>query len=98
MALRENYDFSILENEAERLVTAELERRLADYEGTDMCLCQDCVLDMACLALNSVKPLYRVSLLGTMYAHARGEGEFHDEIARAVEAAIEKVRTHPSHD
>jgi competence protein ComFB len=98
MALRENYDFSILENEAEHLVTAELERKLEAYEGTDMCLCQDCVLDMACLALNSVKPLYRVSLLGTMYAHAQGEGEYHDEIARAVETAIAKVHAHPSHD
>lgn len=98
MALRENYDFSILENEVEHLVTAELERRLADYENTDICLCQDCVLDMACLALNSVKPLYRVSLLGTMYAHAQGEGELHAEVARAVGTAIEKVRAHPSHD
>lgn len=98
MALRENYDFSILENEAEKLVTAELERKIGEYEDSDICLCQDCVLDMACLALNSVRPLYRVSLLGTMYAQARGEGEYHDEIARAVETAIAKVHAHPSHD
>ena len=98
MALRGNYDFSILENEAEHLVTAELERQIEALDETGICFCQDCVLDMACLALNSVKPFYRVSLLGTMYAHAQGEGEYRDEVARAVETAIAKVHARPSHD
>ncbi|MDA8408753.1 MAG: late competence development ComFB family protein [Treponema sp.] len=98
MALRENYDFSILGNEAEHLVISELERQIEALDGQGICFCQDCVLDMACLALNSVKPFYRVSLLGTMYAHAQGEGEYRAEIAKAVEAAIAKVHASPSHD
>jgi len=98
MALKESYDFSILENEAERIVTAELKRQLAEIEDESFCFCEDCVLDMAALALNSVKPLYRVSLLGTMYAQAAGEGEYHEEISRAVTSAIGKVHARPSHD
>ena len=98
MALKESYDFSILQNEAERIVTAELERRLEELADPSICLCQDCVLDMAAYALNSVKPVYRVSLLGTMYAHAMDEGSYHEEVRKAVDLAIAKVHAQPSHD
>ncbi len=70
MAFRDNYDFGILVNEAERLVEEELGRRLEELGDPGICVCEDCILDMAAFALNSLKPLYRVSLLGTMYAHA----------------------------
>ncbi len=98
MALKESYDFSILENEAERIVTTELERRLGELDDPSICVCQDCVLDMAAYALNSVKPVYRVSLLGTMYAHAKDEGSYHEEVESAVNKAIDRVHSRPSHD
>jgi competence protein ComFB len=54
---------------------------------------------MAAIALNSVKPLYRVSLLGSLYtAHAMDEKTYATSIREAVFAAIEKVRKNPSHD
>lgn len=98
MGFRENYDFSILVNEAERMVVAELERRLAELGDPTICLCQDCVLDMAAFALNALKPFYRVSLLGTMYAHAMDESEYREDLRKAVDSAIHKVHANPAHD
>ena len=68
MSLKDNYDLENLVNEAERLVFSELETRLREYDN--ICKCQDCVMDMAAYALNHTKPYYRVSLMGTIYAHS----------------------------
>jgi competence protein ComFB len=98
MDLRHMYDFSILVNEAERMVIDELDRQLDGAEEQGICVCEDCVLDMAALALNTVKPLYRVSLLGTLYAHAADGTDYADQIRKAVETSIAKVKDNPSHD
>ncbi len=96
MGLKDAYDFDSLVNEAERLVLAELEAQMGRTPG--LCTCQDCVLDMAALALNKVRPSYRVSLLGRMYAGSTQGDEYAREITRAVREAIEKVKANPSHD
>jgi competence protein ComFB len=98
MAFIDNYNFENLINEAEKLVLNELGSQLESFSG-EICRCNDCVVDMAGIALNAVKPLYRVSLLGSLYAaQAMNEGAYADSVRRAVEAAIEKVRKNPSHD
>jgi competence protein ComFB len=96
MALKDTYDFDSLVNEAERLVLAELETQLAAEK--DACTCQDCVLDMAAWALNNVKPAYRVSLLGSVFARTAGKSDQARDIHRAVHEAIQKVKANPSHD
>lgn len=99
MPFANDYDFDLLVNEAEKLVLAELERQLAERTNENLCLCEDCVLDMATFALNTVKPLYRVSLLGTLYAaHAMDEASYAETVRAAVGAAIDKVKANPSHD
>jgi competence protein ComFB len=99
MAFIDNYNMEVLVNEAEKLVKEELGQQLTSYPEGDICLCNDCVLDMAAMALNSVKPLYRVSLLGTLYAStAMLEDAYAATIREAVTQAIEKVRKNPSHD
>lgn len=98
MEFKDRYDFGILVNEAERLVEEELGRRLEELADPSICVCQDCVLDMAAFALNSLKPVYRVSLLGTMYAHAMDSGAYAEEVRKAVDLAIYKVHAKPSHD
>jgi competence protein ComFB len=98
MGIREEYDFGILVNEAERMVTDELERALAERGDQGLCVCQDCVLDMAAFALNALRPVYRVSLLGTIYAQAMDGGAYAAEVRAAVESAIDKVRANPAHD
>jgi competence protein ComFB len=96
MALRDSYDFDSLVNEAERMVLDELEDQLARV--ADACTCQECVLDMAAFALNNVKPSYRVSLMGSVYARSADKAEYNREIRRVVGEAIEKVKSNPSHD
>ncbi len=103
MAFEHEYDFSQLINEAEQLVIKELEKQLTEFQTDNglkgLCLCEDCVLDMATLALNSVKPLYRVSLLGSLYtSHAMNEDAYANSLRTAVSAAIKKIRENPSHD
>jgi hypothetical protein len=73
-------------NEAERLVLDELERQLAQAPPS-VPRSEECVLDMACYALNLVKPMYRVNLLGRLYADALmrdNAGEIRDAVSRAI--------------
>jgi competence protein ComFB len=98
MAFEDAYDFDILVNEAEKMVIAELGRQLGSYKGS-ICRCNECVVDMAAIALNTIKPLYRVSLLGTMYAsQAMNEESYATALRDEVSRAIEKVRKNPAHD
>jgi competence protein ComFB len=98
MAFIDSYNLENLVNEVERLVEEELGRQLESCRG-EVCLCNDCVVDMAAMALNSVKPLYRYSLLGTLWASSAMEDEAYAlSIQEAVAGAIEKVRANPSHD
>ena len=97
MAFLDNYNFEFLKNEAENLVIKELGRQLENHSGP-ICLCNDCVVDMAAMALNTIKPLYRVSLLGGLYtATAMDEKTYARGIRETVFTAIEKVRKNPSH-
>jgi len=98
MAFSDIYDFELLKNEAEKLVISELEHQLNAYKG-NICRCNDCVVDMAAMSLNSVKPLYRFSLLGTLYAaQAMNEKTYAESVQKAVAKSIEKIRQNPSHD
>ncbi len=97
MSLKESYNFEFLVNEAERLVLEAIERRLNEDTENKICKCQDCVLDIAALALNSIKPLYRVSLIGTLYAHSLDDSEYATQIVEAVDTAIEKISANPAH-
>jgi competence protein ComFB len=98
MAFKDNYDFEHLKNEAENLVLMELGRQLEEYTEA-VCRCNECIVDMAAMALNNVKPLYRVSLLGTLYAAtAMDEENYAEEIRKAVSGAIKKVHNNPGHE
>jgi len=98
MAFKDEYQFDLLKNEAEVLVIREIENQLQNV-GANMCRCSDCVADIAAIALNSVKPLYRYSLLGTLYAsQAMTEQSYADSVRIAVSQAIKKVSRNPSHD
>jgi len=98
MAFIDDYNFEFLKNEAENLVIKDLGRQLEVFPEP-ICRCNDCVLDMAAIALNSVRPLYRVSLLGTLYtASAMDQKAYATSVREAVFNAIEKVRKNPSHE
>ena len=97
MGFREEYELDYLENEAESLVFDDLEVQLNEDWAKDICKCQDCVLDMAALALNSVKPFYRVSLLGKVYAGSLTDSKYGEEVKKAVNEAIVKISANPAH-
>jgi len=98
MAFIEEYDFELLKNEAEILVIREMEQQLKNEPGK-MCRCNECIVDIAAIALNSVRPLYRFSLLGALYAsQAMTEQAYADSVKEAVSQAIKKVKKNPAHD
>ena len=98
MAIRDDYDFGVLVNEAERMVTDELERALAELADPSICLCQDCVLDMAAFALNASSRYtgFRSSARCTPKRWTRES--YAAEVKAAVDAAIDKVHANPGHD
>ena len=102
MAFTEIYDFELLKNEAEHLVILELEKQIENHDEnheTEICRCNECIVDMAAIALNAVKPLYRFSLLGTQYAaQAMNEKSYAESVEQAVTQAINRVKANPGHD
>ncbi|MDR2491506.1 MAG: late competence development ComFB family protein [Spirochaetaceae bacterium] len=97
MTLLKEYDFENLKNESETHVLDELERQLSTFKG-EICLCNDCIVDMAAVALNNVKPLYRYSLLGTLYTQdAISNKTYAESVRDAVWEAIIKIKKNPSH-
>jgi competence protein ComFB len=98
MGLKDEYSFENLVNESENLVIHEMERQLALKRNQNNCRCEDCVLDIAAFALNSLMPLYRVSLMGNLYAENAGRTPYAEEVKDAVAAAILKVKANPSHE
>jgi len=97
MSIEENYNFEYLVNETERMVLAELEHQLEQKWAADICKCEECVLDMAALSLNNLKPMYRVSLMGTLYAHSLQDTDYGVKVKDKVEESIKKVAKNPSH-
>jgi len=98
MAFKDEYDFELLKNEAEVLVIREVEQQLKN-EPESMCRCNECIVDIAAMALNAVKPLYRFSLLGALYAsQAMTEQSYADSVKQAVKQAVSKVKKNPAHD
>ena len=98
MAFQDKYEFDLLKNQAEQLVIQELEIQLG-AKGDEICHCNECVVDMAAMALNTVKPMYRFSLLGSLYAaQAMHEQAYADSVQQAVANAIAKISANPGHD
>ena len=94
MALSDNYDLSHLTNQMENFVFNELEHQLAAIADEDICKCNDCILDMACLALNNVHPIYRSSLMGSLYTKAENDN-VNSDVRGKVAAAIQKISQNP---
>ncbi len=94
MALSEKYDLSDMTNQMEDFVFEELEHQLDAIVDEDICKCNDCILDMACYALNNLAPRYRSSLIGSLYAKVETEVEKHN-VKKSVSEAIQKISQNP---
>lgn len=103
MAFRDSYDTRNLINVSETLVFDAIDAVIPGHP--EMCKCQDCVLDVAAIALNSVPPRYRASKFislpknvpGLRHYVAEEERDMVEQARTAVEAAVEKVKEHPNH-
>jgi competence protein ComFB len=94
MALRDEYDFNIIENTIKESVIDALDKEIDSYE---ICKCEECIMDMVCYALNRLKPNYSASLYGALYSRAEAEN-LQEEIKNKVINAIEIVSQNCSHD
>ncbi len=64
----------------------------------DMCTCEQCRLDIAAIALNSLPPRYVVTSKGASYARADLlEMQKYVDIIGAIAKAIKLVKEHPRH-
>lgn len=67
-------------------------------QRTDICKCEKCCYDMACMALNQLKPNYSVSNMGSVYAKLKVlTQQSHTDVLTEVARAIEKVSQNPHH-
>lgn len=97
MNIENNYDLTYLVNDTERLVFEELGQILEEEQYKGVCICQDCVIDMATLALNRLEPRYHASLLGTIYAQSADNEQYTEKVREAVHFAVKKVSSNPAH-
>ncbi len=64
----------------------------------DICTCEQCRMDVAAIALNSLPPRYVVTNKGASYARADLlEMQKYVDVVGAVTKAINLVREHPRH-
>ena len=96
MSFIENYRLEEIKNEVEEVAYKELETQLSRISDEDICKCTDCVQDMACFALNQIKPRYTVSLLGSLYTRVETESLIED-ISKVVALSIQKISQNPLH-
>jgi competence protein ComFB len=96
MNFEETYGLDEIKNEVEEVAFQELETQLNNISDEDICKCKDCVQDMACFALNQIKPRYTVSLLGSLYTRAETDSLL-DDIREIVAMSIEKISQNPLH-
>lgn len=95
MDISSSYNFEYLKNEAEDVVKEVLEEELE--KDDEICKCQDCVLDIVAFALNNIKPIYKTSLTGSLYAKTVRHTEYFEAAREAVKYAIDVVKKNPSH-
>ncbi len=96
MNFQELYGLDEIKNEIEPAAFEELEKQLKAIPDDEICKCKDCVQDMACYALNQIRPRYAVSLLGAIYTRAETE-EHNDDIQEIIKKAINKISQNPFH-
>jgi competence protein ComFB len=98
MAFIDDYNFENLIDEGRNLVIEELGRQLESWPEA-ICTCNDCIVDMAAAALNTLPPRYHSSLIGSIYqADGLNSPGYAKKLNDAVKIAITRVGSNPGHD
>lgn len=67
-------------------------------EREDICKCEQCRYDMACMAVNRLKPNYVVNRHGSVYAKVKMLSQQNRiDILTEVVKAVDKVSANPHH-
>ncbi|WP_027407011.1 late competence development ComFB family protein [Anaerovibrio sp. RM50] len=86
----------VLKNYMEDCVLDKLNELIPQYPGR--CFCENCMIDIANLALNHLPPKYVSTEKGQVFARVECFSRQSEvEIVKQIAAAIEKVETHPRH-
>jgi len=96
MKLNERYNLESIGNRSEQLVWEAIER-LVD-EGTAMCTCEECVLDLVAWTLNHVTPQYYTSLLSPLNPDPARDRKVRVEVELAIASGLKKLKAHPHHE
>ena len=95
MSFKEKYPVDGLINENEERVFKVIDKILA--EGEDLCTCQDCMMDVAAIALNNLPPNYRVFLMRPIHRDSEIVQGHLQKVEEAVRRALDIVKKRPHH-
>ncbi len=95
MVMEQKYRLENLRNRTQELVITRIEQVLA--AGTDMCTCEQCVLDLLAYTLNHVTPQYGTSLLDPLSPNSEAARKVLIEIELAIEEGLRVVSARPNH-
>lgn len=85
----------VLQNLMEKAVLNSVDEFLGKQ---DICICEQCRLDVAAIALNNLPPRYVVTSEGASYARADLlEVQKYVDVVGAITKAIKLVKEHPRH-
>lgn len=96
MKLNERYDLESIGNRSEQIVWEAVGRIVE--EGTAMCTCEECVLDLVAWTLNHVTPQYYTSLLTPLNPDPAWERKMRVEVELAIASGLKKLKAHPHHE
>ncbi len=73
-----------------------LKRYCERNSDLDVCVCEECLMDIIAIALNNLKPRYRL-ICRHMHKDRDTVKKTNAEIEEAIENALEFVKKHPHH-
>lgn len=95
MKLGERYNLDTIGNRTEEIVHEAIMHLVE--EGTTLCTCEECVLDLTAWTLNHVTPQYYTSLLSPLTPDPGRERKTRIEIDLALASGLKRLRAHPHH-
>ena len=96
MSFKKKYPVESLINENEEEVFNVIDEVMA--KGKDICACQDCMMDIAAIALNNLTPHYRVFLVRPIHRDSEYVKARLQKVEEAVQKALAVVKARPHHN
>lgn len=95
MKLSERYHLESIGNTSQDMVYEAIGKLVE--EGTAMCTCEECVMDLVAWTLNHVTPRYYTSLLSPLNPDPSLAHKVRVEIDLAIASGLKRLKEHPHH-